>query len=214
MKRVFLSIASAGTALLLAAPVLAERPGCDGGGPKAECMGQRPGGPGPGFGGPGEGFRGPGGPEGHRRGPGGPGAGGPGRFIEKMIEGETAEKLGLEPEQIEALKKGLAEIQKQEAKLREKLEAAGKEQAELLSAEGEIDETAVMKAIEKTGKIRTQMAKLRIQPILLVKSTLTEEQLAASRKLMHERMQKHREEWARRRGEGDLQRIGPFETHV
>jgi hypothetical protein len=118
-----------------------------------------------------------------------------------MLEPEVAEQLKLEPAQVKTLKEALAKTKKQEEHLREKLEAAGKEQAELLSAEGEIDEKAVMKAIEKTGKIRTQMAKLRIEPILLVKKTLTEEQLATSRKMIHERMKKHREEWAKRRGE-------------
>jgi len=123
-----------------------------------------------------------------------------------MIEGEAAEDLGLEDDQIKELKKGLAKIQKQEEGLRKKLEAAGKEQAELLSAKGEIDEKAVMKAIEKTGKIRTQMAKLRIQPILLVKKTLTEEQVEKSHKMMRERMSKHREEWAKRRKEHEERR--------
>jgi hypothetical protein len=118
-----------------------------------------------------------------------------------MLEPEVAGKLGLEEDQIAVLKKGIARVQKQEEELRAKLEAAAKEQAELLSAEGEVDEKALMKAIEKTGRIRTQMAKLRMRPILLVKKTLTEEQIKTAKKMMHERMQKHRKEWEKKRGE-------------
>ncbi len=191
MKRVFLTIAIVAMAVLVAAPAFAERGGGGGGEfKKGECRGG---------GGPGEGFRGPGGSKGGR---GGHPRGGPGGFINKMLEGEAAEKLGLEPDQIKKLKKGLQKLEKQEENLRNRLEAAGKEQAELLKAEGEVDEAALMKAIEKTGKIRTQMAKLRIQPILLVKKTLTPEQLQTSRKMMHARMQKRREEMGRREGQG------------
>ena len=202
MKRVFLFIAMAGMAILVAAPAIAQGPGGGGECQQGEFQRRGSGGPGQGFGGPGEGSQRPGGRQGGRGGLGGHHQGGPSRFIEKMLEGETAEKLGLEPEQIKTLEEGLQRIQKQEEVLREKLQTAGKAQAELLQAEGEVDEKALMKAIEKTGKIRTQMAKLRIRPILLVKKTLTEEQLQTSRKMMHERMQKRREEWGRQRGQG------------
>jgi outer membrane murein-binding lipoprotein Lpp len=117
-----------------------------------------------------------------------------------MLEAEATEKLGLEPGQIETLKQAVQKLEQQEEKLRETLQAAGKEQAELLRAEGEVDEAALMKAIEKTGQIRTEMAKLRIQPILLVKKTLTPEQLHMSRRMMHERMQKRRKDMGRRDG--------------
>jgi Spy/CpxP family protein refolding chaperone len=202
MKRVFLTIAILSMATLIAAPAIAEGPGGGGECEKGEFQRR---GPGQGRGGPGEGFRHPGGPEGGRGGPG-QGRGGPGRFIEKMLDGDMAEELGLEAEQIKQLKKGMTRLHKQEEGLQQKLQAAAKEQAELLSAKGEIDEAALMKAIEKTGKIRTQMAKLRMQPVLLVKKTLTPEQLQKSRKLMHQRMQKQREEWQKRRGEGDRPR--------
>ena len=187
MKRIFLSTATIVMVALIAVSAVAERPERDGDGPRAERMGR----------GPGHGFHGPDGPGGGRRGPGGPG-----RFIEKMIEGEMAEKLELEPGQIDTLKKGLERIRNKEEKLREKLQAAGKEQAELLQAEGEVDEEALMKAIEKTGRIRTQMAKLRVRPILLVKKTLTAEQLEAAHKMMRARMKKHREERDERGGRG------------
>jgi hypothetical protein len=120
-----------------------------------------------------------------------------------MLEPGVSEQLGLEPGQIKTLKKGIQKMQKQEENLREKLQAAAKAQAELLQAKDEIDEEALMKAIEKTGKIRTQMAKLRMQPVLLVRKTLTDEQLQTSRKIMHERMQRRREEWHAQQRRGD-----------
>ncbi len=203
MKHLVLCIAIVAMAILVAAPAIAERQGGGGECQRGERQGCGPGGPGQGQSGLGEGFRR--GPQGGRC---GHGQGGPSQFIERLLEGETAEKLELKPNQIKTLKKGIQKLEKQEEKLRDKLQAAGKEQAELLQTEGEVDEVALMKAIEKTGKIRTQMAKLRMQPILLVKKTLTPEQLQTSRKMMRERMNarrgkrdEHREKMEARRQE-------------
>lgn len=151
----------------------------------------------------GQGRRGQG-PEMNRR-------GGPGRFIEKMFQGDIADDLGLKDEQITRLKKGLERLKDREEKLHDKLRIAGKEQAEQLSTKGKIDEEALMNAIEKTGRIRTQMAKLRIQPIILVKKTLTEEQIEMARDIMKARMRERRRKWARNRhkdNDADVSRRG------
>jgi hypothetical protein len=136
----------------------------------------------------------------HGRRPGGE-RGGPGRFVEQMLEPEMARKLGLEGAQVRRLKQGLARVQKQEETVREKVAAAGREQAELLMAKGKVDEAAIMKAVEKTGQLRTQMAKLRIRPILLVKQILTAEQIETAHKMMRERMQGGRRDGTTRRHE-------------
>lgn len=142
-----------------------------------------------------EGPRGP-----HGRRPGGE-HGGSGRFVEQMLKPETARKLGLEAAQVKKLKQGLVRVQKQEKALHAKLAAASREQAKLLMAKGKVDEAAIMKAVEKTGRLRTQMAKLRIRPILLVKQTLTAEQIETAHKMMRERMQGGRRDGAARRRE-------------
>ena len=121
--------------------------------------------------------------------------------MEQMLKPETARKLGLEAAQVKKLKQGLARVQKQEKALHAKLAAAGREQAKLLMAKGKVDEAAIMKAVEKTGRLRTQMAKLRIRPILLVKQTLTAEQIETAHKMMRERMQGGRRDGAARRRE-------------
>ena len=140
-----------------------------------------------------EGPRGP-----HGRRPGGE-HGRSGRFVEQMLKPETARKLGLEAAQVKKLKQGLVRVQKQEKALHAKLAAASREQAKLLMAKGKVDEAAIMKAVEKTGRLRTQMAKLRIRPILLVKQTLTAEQIETAHKMMRERMQRGRRDVAARR---------------
>jgi hypothetical protein len=136
----------------------------------------------------------------HGRRPGGE-HGGSGRFVEQMLKPETARKLGLEAAQVKKLKQGLARVQKQEKALHAKLAAAGREQAKLLMAKGKVDEAAIMKAVDKTGRLRTQMAKLRIRPILLVKQTLTAEQIETAHKMMRKRMQGGRRDGAARRRE-------------
>jgi len=122
-------------------------------------------------------------PGGERQGPGA------GRFLERMLESDVAKEIGLDEAQVKTLQDGLENLKTQEEGLREKLAAAGKTQAELMMAEGELDEAELMKAVEATGRIRTEMAKLRVQPILLVKKTLTAEQL----KKVHEHMRTSRD---------------------
>ncbi len=168
MKQVWRNVVIAGVALLVAVPAFAQGPG-PGDGPR---HGRRGGGR--------EGFHPEGGPQ-----------GGSGRFIERMLEPKVAEKLGLEPEQIKRLEKGIQHIKEREEALHDKLKQAGRKQAELLMEE-EVDEDALMTAIEETGRIRTQMAKLRVKPILLVKQTLTTEQVEEARKLMHRGRQQQR----------------------
>ena len=134
--------------------------------------------------------------------------GGPGRFLERMLETDVAEEVGLTDEQVKTLRKGLKQNKKREERLGDKLREAGKAQAELLMSDDEIDEEAIMKAVEKTGRIRTQMAKLRIQPIILLKKALTTDQLATARKMMRERMKDRRREMGKRREDGEKSKPG------
>ena len=67
------------------------------------------------------------------------------------------------------------------------------EQASLLTGK-EVDEAAVMAAVEKAGKARTEIAKLRVKAILMLKETLTDEQREQVHKMMAERFRGRRKE--------------------
>jgi len=107
-----------------------------------------------------------------------------------------ARELGLTDEQIEPLKSGLFELRGKEIELKAQMEKAGLEQARLMT-EKDVDEAAVMAAVEKAGAIRTEMAKLRVRGLLLVKRHISPEQIerirGAFRDKMRERFRQHRE---------------------
>lgn len=161
-----------------------------------------------------------GGNEGEGRGPkrrpgmGGPEMGrGPGgdreppleMLIGRMIENpEAVKKLGLSEEQINALKDSLKQLREEQESLHEQMRTAAEEQVKLLQADT-VDEAALMAAVEKTGAIRTEIAKLRVKGMLLVKKTLTADQVAQVKELIRNRMGGGRERGFRE-GEGDGKR--------
>ncbi len=110
-----------------------------------------------------------------------------------------AEKLGLSEEQQQAIEGQLAELQKAHNSLRAGMEQAGLQQARLMMAE-ELDEAALMAAVEETGRIRTELAKLRIRHLLFMRKTLTPEQIKKARSAIRDKMKKHREEGSKGRG--------------
>ena len=123
----------------------------------------------------------------------GPGPKGPGMghgVFERLLEHpEVMEKIGLTEEQKEILTNEGYELRKAGVQLHADMELAAMEQARLLMAD-EVDEDAVMAAVEKTGRIRTEGAKLRMKMLLLVKNTLTEEQQTALQKMARRHMKR------------------------
>ena len=96
-------------------------------------------------------------------------------------------EIGLSEEQIKTLKNSAADMRKQQDELQKQLKDCGLDQARMMTAEGTVDENAILAAVEKAGKIRTEMAKIRIQHMLLVKRTLTPDQISKLKDLI----QKH-----------------------
>lgn len=86
------------------------------------------------------------------------------------------EETGITEEQITKIRDSLDELKKKLIDLRGEMEKASIDQAKLISAK-ELDEAAVMKAIEKIGALRTDMAKLEIQKRLVIKKNLKQEQV-------------------------------------
>ena len=85
------------------------------------------------------------------------------------------EKLDLTEDQVSALRDGIFDLKKEKIRKRAELEIAATEQARILT-EGDIDESALMSAVEKTGQVRTDLAKLHMQGLLLMHKNLTQEQ--------------------------------------
>jgi Spy/CpxP family protein refolding chaperone len=138
---------------------------------------------------------------GHRQGPGRPGGqggprrqGGPGGGgmhhggIGRLLRNpRVAEELGLTEEQTAALKEGGLDFQRQRIDINASLQKAELELRELMEGNS-TDEAALMSAIEKVGDIRTELHKLSAKQMLLVKSTLTDEQREQIRELTRRRM--------------------------
>ena len=117
-----------------------------------------------------------------------------GMLIEQIVKnGELAEKLGLKEEQVETISNAIYEHKIKEIDLRANLQKAGLNQARLLMAD-EIDEEAVLSAVEKAGKIKTKLAKLKVEQLIMLKSTLSDDQIDAAKSMMRQRMRKQMKE--------------------
>ena len=117
-----------------------------------------------------------------------PGGGLEGGMVLRLLQKEwLVKELGITEEQIAGLKKSAEETEAEMKKLRTEMETAAMQQAKLIS-EKVIDETAVLEAVERTGQVRTEMAKLRIRQLLTVKKLLTREQLEKLNEMRERRM--------------------------
>lgn len=95
------------------------------------------------------------------------------------------EQIGVTDEQMTTLKTGMETLRAQREKLRVDMELASLTQAKLMM-EDVVDEQAIMAAVEKSGAINTEMAKLRIKQMLLTKNTLSAEQIEKLKKMRQE----------------------------
>lgn len=123
-------------------------------------------------------------------------------MIVKALENpELVKKIGLSEETVATLKNKLFEIKKKEIKLRYEKELAGLEQAKLLTDKVP-DEKKLMNAVETTGKIQIEIAKLGIQKVLLIQTSLSDEQRAKIRTIIRERMKDRMERAGKLSGGG------------
>jgi len=124
---------------------------------------------------------------------------------ELLKDADIAAKAGISADQVAALRVGFEELRKEIEKLRKDLETAALEQAGILS-KAKVDEEALMKVVEQTGAVRTEMAKVRMKGLLLVRRTLSAEQIEKVKVLVlemaRERIRDGMREW-RERGGGD-----------
>lgn len=147
-------------------------------------------------------------PQGSAPGPSGPRRGHQGvdreaMFIYRVLHNqELVEQLGLSDEQVTTLKEGMFALREKQIEIRSELEKAGLEQARLLT-ESAVDEEALMAAVEAAGQANTELAKLRMKQLLLVKTTLSAEQLATAKELAREHMETMRARRGEKRERGE-----------
>lgn len=146
--------------------------------------------------------------------PGQPPAAGPAAPRQSWVEAEhrllqwlandprAAEDLMLSAEQVQQLKACHLEMRKAIIELKAKMELAAVNQAELLDKEP-LDEEAVMKAVEETGRLRTEIAKVSMRALLSVHRTLNADQRAKLKILVRHRLEAWREN-RRQRGPGPV----------
>lgn len=114
--------------------------------------------------------------------------GGPFADLEAVLDDpDQLKDIGLTPEQVATLKSGFSAIAQRRAALQEAMEAAGTEQARQMTAES-IDEEGVMKAVEEAGRLRTDIAKLHAQQLILTRKTLSNEQMERVRQRRRQQM--------------------------
>lgn len=148
---------------------------------------------------------GPGEEQSHR--PGGPGGPGGGGMIERFINNpEIAEKLDMSEEQVEQMHKIAERMRERQMELMEAMKNSGRRQAECMTAET-VNQEEVMASIEESGRIQTEMAKLKARELLALQEILTPEQREKVRN-MREKMQEHMRRKDDRGEEGDRERRG------
>jgi len=149
-----------------------------------------------------------------------------GQMMEQLLTNpKVAEKLGLEQAQVETLRTKMYDLQVKQIKLDADMKLASLKQAKALMAE-EVDEKEMIAIVEELGNVRTELAKLQMERLLLVKKTLTPEQMAKIKALrQRERANRDpgmaggegpadREEMMRRRQERRAQRQNESEPEA
>jgi Spy/CpxP family protein refolding chaperone len=112
--------------------------------------------------------------------------------IMRLLESSRfAKELALTEAQIKTFRDAEFDLQKRHAELRAEIEKASLDQAKLLT-ESAVDEKAVMAAVEKTGALRTEIAKLQMKQLLLIRSTLTPEQRAKVQEIIRQFAERRR----------------------
>jgi hypothetical protein len=106
---------------------------------------------------------------------------------------DAAKEAGIGEDQIQTLKNGMYEFRKERVKLGADIELAAMEQAKIME-QANVDENALMACVERKGQIKTAMDKLVAREMLLVKKTLTKEQIGAVRKIAQKQLRRTEQE--------------------
>lgn len=111
-------------------------------------------------------------------------------MILRMLTSDSrlVQELGLSDAQVKEIKDAVSGSEQETKDLNTKLDQAAMRQVELLKADS-LDEEALMKAVQESGDLRTQIAKIRIKQLIAAHKVLTPEQRAKLRDTMKQRME-------------------------
>ncbi len=112
-----------------------------------------------------------------RRSPGMSHVAGSGMISRLIKNDQLAQALDITESQRADLESVLASHTGQRETLRKQLHEAARSQAKLLT-DSDVDENAIMAAVEKTGTIRTELAKLGMRDLLACRQILSAEQVS------------------------------------
>ncbi|MDE0838925.1 MAG: hypothetical protein OSB41_07715 [Kiritimatiellae bacterium] len=125
-------------------------------------------------------------------------------FMTHMLRNErVAKALDLSDDQRKQLKGVMQRLAAERKALKSQLHDTAMSQAKLLTAD-EINEEELMDAVEATGKVRTELAKIEMRVLMANHKILTKKQ----RIQIREMMQRRRSEFTQKRGPHDRDR-GP-----
>ncbi len=136
-----------------------------------------------------------------------------GNWVGKQIMNpEFMEKVGIQAEQAQKLKKEMDAIDERMKKLDEEINTAALQQAEI--AKKVLDEPGtsaeeMMKQIERIGAMRTEQAKLSTQILVVIRDSLTEEQRKKAHELITVEGQRRLKERMARRERDERPHPGP-----
>lgn len=117
-------------------------------------------------------------------------------LLRLMDDPETAQAIKLTEAQKEALKTGSQALDERQTMVNEALRIAALEQATLAAkvmADKQASSDDLMAQVEKVGALRIEQAKIQTEKLLVIRDTLTAEQIRAAGDLATQRMAKMRE---------------------
>ena len=112
-------------------------------------------------------------------------------LFEKGVPQKLMEKLDLTDEQARVINDHMLDVQKQKVELQAKIKLAQIDLKSLMDKD-DVDVDAVMEKVEATGKYRTEMHKLTLSTMIMIKKTLTPEQRDKLDKMKQERQETRR----------------------
>ncbi len=127
-------------------------------------------------------------------------------FFRMVMDPRTATEIGLKAEVAAAMRAEMTKVQEKQIDLQAELRKLMLRQTDLVAgllANREKDSAEALELVEEMGKVRTEIAKLAIERILVVRQHMTDEQIAGARRTMAERMKRRVGEVRARRGGGE-----------
>jgi uncharacterized membrane protein len=100
-----------------------------------------------------------------------------GMVLDRLVNNpHVVERIGLSEAQVQTLRQAGEQIRKELQRIKAEREVASLDQARRM-LDDSIDEAAVMANVETIGKLNTDIAKLKMKQLIVLRQTLTPEQL-------------------------------------